>query len=340
MESVKIPVFRSLGAGFGFVLLRIFGILRASLLPIAISVAAFVAAFVLIFPNGIDPASPPKPEDLQNIGYILPLYLVVGAASLMLFAGITKVYFKEPIGLLYIRFGAAELRLLIASIIVFLIIAIVCGGPMIGLLVALGGMADPTAVSQTTDTVGGLPFSQTQFAIISVAGLLLFFVYLFLAFRFGLITPVVVNEKRIGVGRSWTLMRGNVWRLFFLMLLVLILAGAIIAGVDVGLRGTALGSFDAQFNTALVNGNIDAAMFATPLGAAYIALQLGYYLFIYGLFIGATSYAYQTLADGGESVDEPVISEPIEEPVSSEAPSAEAVPEEETPKRSSRRRRR
>ena len=130
----------------------------------------------------------------------LLLFVVSIAAYLIIFAGILKLVIRgqKPSLPFYLGFGADEWRLLGTWLLMMLIfigaeILIVIASALIGFLaVNLGG-------------VGGV--------IAFVAILALFVALIWLCVRFSLATPATIGAETIGIGPSWNISKGNVWRL-------------------------------------------------------------------------------------------------------------------------------
>jgi len=131
---------------------------------------------------------------------LLLLFLASIAAYMIIFAGILKLVIRgeKPSLPFYLGFGSDEWRLLGTWLLLILIFigAYILFGVVVGLLGLL-------AVNMPG--VG---------AIIAFVGMFAAFIaYIWLCLRFSLATPAAIGGQTIGVGPSWNLSKGNVWRL-------------------------------------------------------------------------------------------------------------------------------
>lgn len=103
-----------------------------------------------------------------------------------------------------------------------------------------------------------------QMALGALAILIEIFAFVFLFVRFSLVAPVVAKEDAgnplTALGRSWTLTRGNGWRLFafFFLLVVAYVVVGLVASILFGAVFSVLGQPIAQFGDALVTAVLNA----------------------------------------------------------------------------------
>ncbi len=298
MTTGKIPVFRSLGAGLYFAFFRFISVLRGGLLPGLVLVAATGAFFWYSAPWAIDPEAPPPIPDPAFVGVF---YLVSIVTGLMLAAGLTTAYFREPMGPFYLRFWSAEFRLLLAMIIIYIIVLIGVAVPAVALFAVIGVATGTDIMGQLPDirygSEQGLQLADAGFVLIGVAGIAIGVWALFLILRFGLVLPVIVSEKRIGVGRSWSLMRGNTLRLFGLFVLLTIVTYVLLILGIVAAGQSPLGGFLDEVFRRVQDGTFEPNMLLSPLGAALLLLPVIAYLIFYAMMIGAVARAYEALAE-------------------------------------------
>ena len=300
----KIPVFRSLGAGIRFLVVHFPGIVRASVLPGLLVAAALFGLYWFILPvaprlglaqMGFGGA--------ENPFYGLPFVVIYVAATLMLSIGLAKVYFKQPIGAIYARFGRPELLLLGATFTVILLTFLVSGLPLLGMALAVFSMVDPSAFPEPT--LRHVPVAETTpesdgmsiFVALGLGVLVLAVLYVFLALRLGLFLPVVVKENRFGVWRSWKLMRGNVWRVIWLSLLMLIPAFLFLIPVGMLAYSALFAVTGEEADMIILNGPLSLESFLTLPGLVMLGANGLSYLVITSLYVGAFCFAYAKLAE-------------------------------------------
>src|SRR5215469_12695513 len=142
---------------------------------------------------------------------MVPLYLFGLYALFMQITGITQ----QALGLrtgspfYYLSFGRPVWRLigaflLTALIILGLYLGFILAGIVLGLAFAFVGKMAAAAAVIATFAVG---FGAYIYIIVRLAFLL---------------NPVVIAESRIGIGRSWSLGKGNFWRMFLIILATLV----------------------------------------------------------------------------------------------------------------------
>jgi hypothetical protein len=136
-----------------------------------------------------------------------------------------------------------------------------------------------------------------------VAALASFCVYIYVLVRLTfLLIPVVVAENRIGLKRSWQLGRGNFWRMFAILLSILIPAialemvfvfGFLLHGLPPSMPLHAAPDKVAAAHAVMAAWN--AAMMGRMMGYWYITYPLFavFTVVFYGLGASAQSFAYR-----------------------------------------------
>lgn len=175
-----------------------------------------------------------------------------------------------------------------------LLMALVQGVGMIGLLALLSDRSRPTVGEALKTGVRLLlPYIGAQLLLSCLYGLLLLFpiavgaassaaagvlvglvaaiAFAYLFTRFLLVSPVIAIEKVANpiaaMGRSWRLTKGNAWRLFvfvLLLLVALVVVGAVVSMVF-GLGLALAGSEIELVGNAIVSGIVNAAFYVVFL---------------------------------------------------------------------------
>lgn len=292
----KLPVFKTTGQVFGFVVeRRFFTLLRLIWFPALLSVAAGIGPAVYqVQTLGFEPA---KPEDVLAL-YSDPTY--VGLMSINFIASIVlsaiiavcvhrMIFFDDtrPGTFLYLRLTGDELRYMAAFLLYGLMVLIALAIPLgaHGAWVftqELQGAAPDPAMFQTL-----VQDPRTWIAY----GLGIFFMLVALT-RFGLVFPTIVAEGRLSFARSWELTRGNFWRLIGFWILVTVLA-IILIMILVAIMAFAVA---AMVGSVLLGGETVGALgilvFAVPAAVSLLV----YVVVGITLFIAALSFSYKALA--------------------------------------------
>jgi hypothetical protein len=143
------------------------------------------------------------PPSMAFFGMMLPLYLIMLVLTLVLIAASLRTILRPgEDSLAGLRLGMDELRLLGLFVILglgFLIVSVV--GAMIA--AAIGGLL---AVALSGSRIG---------VVLAVIPVIAFYCALiFVTVRLSLVSALTVSRRKIIIGESWRLTRGQFWRLF------------------------------------------------------------------------------------------------------------------------------
>ena len=213
----------------------------------------------------------------------LLLALIVGA---MVMVGLMRhsLGLKQGTTFVYFSLGGPVWRLMAAYVLSALIMIVV-----IAVLV--------TAV--VLFCVFGMPkMAHVPGVLVAVLlGVAAFCIYFYTAFRLFFFLPaVVVAEGKIGIGRSWELGGGNFWRIFLIVLLIVIPVGFI---ASIVMQITVLPPVMAVI-TKMPPGQAGEHVHAMlqafwPVLPAIVAVTLVERLVLAGLFAGAVGTAYKAV---------------------------------------------
>jgi hypothetical protein len=296
----KIPVGATVTRAYRFAFMNIVNNLGAIWLPV---VLLWVVSLFLFLP--LTNATPQIANDPGALLRLAPRFILFGFAALVLVTAQVAPLTKEALGLrtgnafLQFPFGAATWRLLASYLLLCLAIVAVYVAILIATLIgglALGLAASSGKGAATTLVVGIVGFLGIVAAFCAI-------IYIVVRLSF-LIAPVVVAERRISLMRAWLLTHGNFWRIFIILLSVvipfIILDFAYIYaiyGANIFPPVSALGSAQAlsgwqthQQQSALVTMRWSQQHW-------YIVYPLGLFfgLILYGLFAGISVFAYRSL---------------------------------------------
>jgi hypothetical protein len=261
-------VFEQIGAIIGLVWLPLVFVAILQFLPYAIGTAY--------------PGTDPSKE-----GGAAALNLTFFMAAFLLYAMNCVAVTRQALGL---RQGAASLHFLLGwpewKMFAAIIICLLLLGATIGIYARIGAV-----ISVAAGRMPGLAIAAEAYTILGLCGVV------WLALRlFFLLPPIVVVEERVDFLRAWLVSRGNAWRILVVMLavivpIVVIQAAAIVLIVGPGVFAPLPASAEAM-NVALQAriGLIDRHM------ASIIGLTLVLAPFSLGLTLGASAYAYRSLA--------------------------------------------
>lgn len=291
----KLPVFKTVGQVFGFVIeRRFFTLLRLiwfpSLLSVIVSLGPTIYQYQTLGPE-------PAPQMIWTL-FADPTYQLLFAVNIigsfvlsaiiavcvhrMIFFGDTR-----PGTFFYLRLTGDEGRYILAFVLYTLMITLVIALPIGGhfaFVISQGAAFDPRDPAAMQ---GIILDPRTWIAY----GLGLFFALLVLT-RFGLVFPIVVAEGRLSFARSWELTRGNFWRLIGFWIVTTILAVILIMIIVAIFAFAAVAMLGAVMLGGETIGAFGVILFAVPL----VVTALIYIVIGVTLFIAALSFSYKALA--------------------------------------------
>lgn len=290
----KIPVEKTIGGAYSFLLSNIVSVVGIVWLPYLLFgglAAAIVSYAVTHYPLSTVSFEEGHTNLVPLIAFarLMPLAVICALfAVLIATIGLTRkaLGLMEGTTLVYFTLGAPLWRLIGAVLLILLImigVYALCGAA-VGAWVVFGFPRLPHASAVLASVLGGI---------------VLFCAAIYIAVRLWFFLPaVVVAEEKIGVGRSWQLGGGNFWRIFVVVLIV-ILPPAIALGLVQNVVTTLL------YGPMPVPGFINnphpgpKAIFDfyreifLRLGPAVIAMQLVIAIVTRALYAGAVANAYR-----------------------------------------------
>lgn len=233
MSRGKMPVFRSIAAGYVFLFRNFWRILLLGWFPglliIILSTAAAIHAPSLSV-TGLSSS-----EAFSVFGEWFGLWGLFGIGeiliSIIFFVGLYRLYlepnFKVP--LIYFRFGEMEIRvaLLSATIILmtlFSFLLFLFAGALVAAFVSQAMTSLSAADGENVTTLTKLTnvFSDTGTSLFwSYIGLCIL-VPLWVSLRFSFAVPAIIERYAVGLGFAWRITRGNAWQLFWFGFFMLI----------------------------------------------------------------------------------------------------------------------
>jgi hypothetical protein len=182
---------------------------------------------------------------------------------------------RQPGLLFYLRFGAAEIRVVFASIVihVLLFLSVI---PLFFLM----------AVFLPALKFGGAP-ALVSFGTLGIAGLCIYLAVVWLMLRLSLYPAVAVSQNSLGLAESWELTRGNALRLFVVIVITLL---PLILLTMFTLAALVAGHSPSEFKDA---ATLSAVMASVPTAVAVVVLLQA--LFGNAFFVGIVGSAYLSL---------------------------------------------
>ncbi len=297
----KIPVGQTIAQSYQFTFRKYFALLSVIWLPLLLMAAYF---YLLIFPLFQRMATSAGMGRAPGaLGAVFAMEAFVYVLIAVISVGITK----EALGVrkgpwfIYLSVGLAELRVL-GGYVVLAVVSFVCSlvlgfgiGIVLGIVIAArsgaGAGADPAASARLAAVL--MPVLMTAIFV----PLIYFWIRLS-----SFLTVVAVAEHRFGLWRSWTLTRGNVWRLLAILLVVLIplialefLVGGFAFG-DIFEKMTLTGPTTPQEAQAFSAAMVQAMAQRMPL---LMLAFLPFSPFLYGLMTAPPAFAYRALVPSG-----------------------------------------
>lgn len=212
---MKLPVFKAFFASLSFFAVHFLTLLRILWLP----ALAMMAVTVFVMPGMLEAqmqiGAMEQSEDPAEIFSALgPMFQSMGVMYLatfifypMMVAGALRyiVNGDAPRAPFYLRFWGDELRVILAAIVLIVIF------PLAYIVGILGVLAIGFAAMAISQVVGGI--------LIFILMLAFMIALIWFGLRMSVVFPAVIGARSVGVAESWSLTKGNAWRLFFYWLL-------------------------------------------------------------------------------------------------------------------------
>jgi hypothetical protein len=243
----RVPVGQTIARSFAFVFENYLPILGIVWLPMAVQGVAGYFVMVPFFRAFLTtgPSADPQTGAIA-VFTMMPrmlLFDIVAVALLtMMSVGITRQALgaRTGPGFIYYSFGATDLRVLGGYVLAYAICAALVVAVTLIVSIANVSIIGVAASGQGPPAAAMI----VQAMLIFVAELAALYVWIRLS---SFSTAVAVAERRFGLWRSWELTRGNVWRLFVIILTVTVpifIVEIVVAGFTVGPVMTKLALID------------------------------------------------------------------------------------------------
>jgi hypothetical protein len=224
----RIPVLATVTNAYAFALGDFLTVLRLSLLPtlaIALMTYVFLSEMFSALPMPLPAptkdgsSGPAMPFDPNRMMAMMrtqaqwSLVMMVGMAmAIVPLMRAVLLGERQPGLLVYLRFGLEEVRVIFATVVMQVLVWIAMVPIAIVFLFGAAGIMGGAKA--------GAEPAPVMFAGFAVAIVLLMGVLVWLLLRLYLYPAVAVATNSLGLAESWTLMRGNVLRLFVVLVLV------------------------------------------------------------------------------------------------------------------------
>jgi hypothetical protein len=280
---MKIPFGKTIAYAYGFTFGQLGTIIGLCWLPLVLIAVLQFLPYAL---GGNPMASPENAtvegrQGLENLASSLLMLLLYS----IMYVPVTRqaLGLRQGTALVHFALGPPEFRVFGALLLFFLVIMAMAMG--IGILVLLlGGL---------TALTGKNPLVAIAAALAVIAALL-GFIYAIVRLAF-LIVPVTVAEGHISLIRGWLLARGNFWRIFGVMIAVLLPVYLLhLIGLVVIAGPALLAPLPADMAAAEQVLRARFVLVGQHM-PAYLGLTLILAPFNVGLGIGASAFAYRAL---------------------------------------------
>lgn len=309
----KVPIGRTIAGAYGFAFGNIINNIGQIWIPLAV---LYGITFLFQGPY-MDAMSGMMARDPQAAMRALPLFFGFMLAFLVLLAGAYAGLTKEALGLrtgsafLQFPLGAGTWRLIAANILLALVMCVIYIAFVIAAFI-IGAIVAAVAGGRST---GGTTMAAGLLAVTVGVVVLCAMTYIGLRLSF-LLAPVTIAEQRISLIRAWQLTKGSFWRIFVVMLAVLvplIIAEGFFfalffkdffAGFHPGMSPDELARMQErqmEINRAFMEKQNRYWFIAIPIGFVVTAIA-------YGLFAGAGASAYKAVAPSDGSSEAEVMS--------------------------------
>jgi hypothetical protein len=296
----KIPVGGSLGRAYGFAFGNIVNNLGVSWMI----VAAMWALSYFFQQRYMDAVLSLQARDPQTVMQAMPFFWATFLVMFILLTAQVAAMTKEALGLrtgnafLQFPFGAAAWRLMGAYLLYFLVMIVIYILLVIGSLIFAGIFGALFANIRAGAVAGWVGLLALIPACIAVGAI----IYIAVRLSF-LLTPVAVAE-RVSLTRAWQLSKGNFWRIFVILLalvipliilevlvFVYVLKMPLIPPLHPGVTPEEIQAFALQQQAA------NRQMMLTMQQYWYLTYPISFLigLIVYGQFVGASAYAYRAV---------------------------------------------
>lgn len=306
----KIPVGRTIGQSYEFVFQKYGTLLGIVWLPMA----AMIALGYFLFLPALSQIFDRLPWTFQHPGEPDFSWMISGAfvwlrlfeiLVLLLFVVVRVGITKEALGLrrgpkfVYIPTDSSELLVIACYIILYIAaIAVIIAVVIIGVLIVLlaGGVAA---------AIGLFDFHSPTHQVWGILGLVILAIVLWCAVFYAIVRltflmiPATVAERRIGIGRSWSLTKGNFWRIVVVAIAVwlplIVLEGIVfsIVGAPVMLQIVAAAHGNQADAHALLGALAKNMVYYLPW---FWGIGLLFAPVFFGLTTAPSAFAYRALA--------------------------------------------
>lgn len=298
----KIPVGATIAHAYRFAFGDFLTVLRAMWVPLTVQTILMVVLIgrIVQFMKALQANDP---SATASFGRMLLLYPIILVLFFMQFLAVTETAlglspkssrFYFPLGKKLWRLIGGFLLALLAMIA--LVIAAIIGGYVLGFVLQTGlnAVLPPSAARVLTALLGAISF------LAGFGGLI------FCSIRFFfLLAPASIAEERLGVGRAWLLTRGSFWRVFLILLSILIpyllveysamIAAAGWPQIPHDMNAQAVQAARLAWNIAAVSAIATYWYVAIPL---FVVMMVLYF----GALCSAQAFTYRTLTEG-EALD-------------------------------------
>ncbi|MCB2114186.1 MAG: hypothetical protein R3C42_01275 [Parvularculaceae bacterium] len=209
---MKLPVFKTVGASFSYIIAHFLTIVKIAWLP----VLAMLAVQLLVMPDlfdaqqkmmDIDPNADPAAafEHMRPMAAAAgKIYLAMAIFYPMVFTGLLRhvILGESPRLPFYFAFGAGELRIIGSTLLLlglFTLVYFVGVVALAAIIAVLGMLAGVLGAAGAS--VAGVVGAALMFAWIVAM--------IWFCLRMSLVYPACIGERKIGVAASWALTKGS-----------------------------------------------------------------------------------------------------------------------------------
>jgi hypothetical protein len=303
----KIPVGQTIARAYTFAFRDFFKVLSIMWLPF-VALSLFTLSLQGQFTALTGAMQVKNTQALGPTAWIVifPAFVIIMLLLFMQIVGISQQALGLRKGSPYYYFWVGQplwkligSYLLVLLLMIAVAIVLVMGGALLGAITA--GVNAVSGGGKPTGGIGAL------LSILTVIGALIAycaFIYIFLRMTF-LLTPTVVAEGKLGLGRAWALGKGNFWRMFTIFLSVVIPIVVIEIVTLFGIVWRGMPPLATQGATPEQIAAWHAANMERLTSEWYITFPLFFVVSVvfYGVAVGAQSFAYRALVPAEKAED-------------------------------------